>query len=233
MTQNFVYVAGAATLVAAIMSRYLLEDPEDSSTPNQGAADSIGTDAGVSTKHISLIALATICFCSFLSEGAIGDWSALFMMEVVRTEQGDAALGFAAFSMAMAVGRLSGDAFIARFTDAGALLIGGVISTIGLLLVVSFPVFSVVLAGFTCAGLGLSIQVPITFRLAGHSTDRPSAEAIASVARAGYFGLLAGPSTFGYLAELLGLRASLAVLIGIGLCIVMLALQIRWSLAKS
>lgn len=230
--QNFAYVAGGATLVAAIMSRYLLDDQPNTSKPPDVAADSSSNEAAVSTKHISLIALALICGCSFLSEGAIADWSALFMLEVVRTEQGNAALGFAVFSMAMAVGRLTGDSFISRFTDAGALLTGGVLSTIGILLVVSLPVMNVALAGFTCAGLGLSVQVPITFRLAGHSTDRPSAEAIASVARAGYFGLLAGPSIFGYLAEWLGLRASLAVLIGIGLFTILLALQIKRFLSR-
>lgn len=225
--QNFAWVAGGATVVAVITSRYLLEDPPNSSSTAHGTSESSSIDVGASGAKISLFSLAIVCCCAFLSEGAIADWSALFMLEVVRVQQGSAALGFAAFSMAMAVGRLTGDSFIARCTDAGALLIGGVLATIGIMLVVSFPGFYVAMAGFTCAGLGLSVQVPITFRLAGHSTERPPAESIAVVARAGYFGLLAGPSIFGYLAEWVGLRASLAVLIGIGLFTVLLALRIR------
>lgn len=229
---NFACVAAGAAVLALALSAYLLDDKPDAEESGHHDA-SLAATTGPAAKQISLITLAVICCCAFLSEGAIADWSALFMLEVVRTEQGNAALGFAAFSMAMAVGRLTGDSFIARFTDAGALLTGGVLSTIGILLVVSFPVLYVSPFGFIFAGLGLSVQVPITFRLAGHSTERPPAESIASVARAGYFGLLAGPSIFGYLADWLGLRASLTVLIPIGVFTIVMALRIRRSLAQS
>ncbi len=226
LIQHFAVVS-AGGLILALGSQHFLIAEKDLDDGDDDTSTGGGSTCGVSPAHVSLLILSTICCCSFVSEGAIGDWSALYMQDVVKADPAIAAMGYAAFSFAMAGGRLSGDAVITRYTDGGALLAGGILSALGVLLVVANPNQYLALAGFACAGVGLSVQVPISFRLAGRATSRPSAEALASVARAGYFGLLAGPSIFGYLAEWFGLRASLSVLMIFGISTVALALRIR------
>lgn len=223
--QHFWYVSLVMGILALSFVSALIEDPPTENGAANEAGNAAGERAGAEVVPISLLALSVACFCSFISEGAIADWAALFLMETVGADQGFAALGFAAFSLTMAAGRLFGDRIIARYTDAVALLMGGIFSSVGAALVVAYPHQYLSLAGFACAGLGLSVQVPICFRLAGHSGEKPSGEAIAVVARAGYFGLLAGPSLFGYAAEWFGMRASLSMVAMFGLCTVILALK--------
>lgn len=230
--QHFWHVCLVLAILALSFVNSLIDDPSqpqpqttDPSDPPVTPPDSTTDTSITNVTSVSLIALSIACFCSFISEGAIADWSALFLMDTVGADVGFAALGFAAFSLTMAAGRLTGDHIIARYSDAVALLMGGILSSVGAAIVVAYPHQYLSLAGFAVAGLGLSVQVPICFRLAGHSADRPSGEAIAIVARAGYFGLLAGPSLFGYAAEWFGLRASLAMVALFGMVTVVLALQ--------
>lgn len=221
--QHFALIAIILGLMGLVGSRLLVDDvKDDEKNPGSDANKGSTPDA----THLSIFLLSVLCFCAFLSEGAIADWSSLYMRDVVKSDEGIAALGFSAFSMAMAFGRLTGDAVIVRFKDAGTLLAGGVLSAIGVLLVVAYPQQYLSIGGFFIAGLGFSVQVPITFRLAGYSTAKSSADAIAIVARAGYFGLLAGPSLFGYLAEWFGLRSSLTTLLLFGFCTISIALYV-------
>ncbi|MDP8939158.1 MAG: hypothetical protein M3N10_02490 [Actinomycetota bacterium] len=62
----------------------------------------------------ALMGLGVISFCVLLGEGAMGDWSAVYLDNTLGTGPGFAAAGFAAFSLAMALGRLFGDRAIER-----------------------------------------------------------------------------------------------------------------------
>jgi MFS family permease len=220
---HFLLVACFSLLIGLVASRFLSKDVEGAVDAGADAAQSVDR----SVVHVSLLVTSVVCLMSFVSEGAIADWSTLYLRDVLRADLGIAALGFSSFSFAMAGGRLAGDAVITRFGDAGALLAGGILSLCGALCVVAYPHPYIAIAGFTLAGLGLSVQVPIAFRLAGHCSSRPPGEAIAFVGRAGYFGLLAGPSIFGYVAQLTGLRTALSILILLSLVTMVLALRIR------
>lgn len=222
LVQHFSCISLGATIVSLAFFASIIRD---SASYEQQSENNVVQNGN----ELSLFALAIVCCFSFISEGAIGDWSALYLREEVRVSESIAPLGYAAFSFAMASGRLGGDFVIKKLSDLGALLAGGILTVIGVLLVVAYPEPYSVVSGLVMAGLGLSVQVPITFRLAGHSPSRPSAESIAVVARAGYFGLLAGPSFFGYLAEWFGLRWSLSVLVLLAVCTVFLALNLHLS----
>ena len=62
----------------------------------------------------ALLALCAIGFCIFLSEGAMADWTAIYLHQVLHAGDGLAAAGYAVFSAAMAVFRLFGDAITVR-----------------------------------------------------------------------------------------------------------------------
>jgi MFS family permease len=167
----------------------------------------------------ALLLMAVLAACSLLGEGAAEGWSAVYLHDNLGTPAGVAALGYAGFSVAMALGRLSGDGLNAR-VGAAVLMRGcGLLAAagLGLSLLSHQPV--VVILGFTGFGAGLSCTFPLLVSAAGGADpDRP-ASGIARVAGAGYAGLLAGPPLIGGLATVAGLRWALVLPLALALVI--------------
>jgi MFS family permease len=154
-----------------------------------------------------------VAFCSMVGEGAMADWSALYLRDVRHTSESFAAAGYAAFSIAMAVGRFSGDSLSTRFGPERLVRFGAFSSTIGLLVALLLPGASTVLVGFAGVGFGFSTIVPLVFSAAGRDRSAAPGVAVASVTTIGYLGFIAGPPLIGCLAEIIGLRGALGILI--------------------
>ena len=180
----------------------------------------------------ALAALGIISFCVLLGEGAMSDWSAVYLNDTLGTGPGFAAAGFATFSLAMAAGRLSGDVLLARFGATNVVRLCGVLAAVGLgtSLLAAQPILSLV--GFACAGAGFSIVFPAALSAAGRSQEMPTGPALAAVSTTGYFGFLVGPPVIGFVAEGVGLGAGLFVVVGLSVCIVFLAGAVRDAGAK-
>jgi predicted MFS family arabinose efflux permease len=157
----------------------------------------------------ALWALGAIAFCTAIGEGSMADWSGVYLTQVIGTTAAFAALGFAAFSLAMTIGRLLGDRLATRFDSVRIVRFGGLITTIGMLaaLFTSQPI--VVLIGFAAVGAGLANIIPLAFSAAGNFPNIPSSAGIAGVATIGYAGFLAGPPLIGLVAEATTLRVAL------------------------
>ncbi len=153
--------------------------------------------------------LGAVAFCSTMGEGSMGDWSAVYLTDVVNTSAGVAAFGYAAFSLTMTAGRLLGDRLVTRFGPAALVRVGGTFAALGLLAAIVLPDTGIVLLGFAAVGAGLSIIVPLVFSAAGNVPGLPSGAGIAGVATIGYAGFLAGPPTIGLIADAFSLRASM------------------------
>ena len=171
----------------------------------------------------ALAGLGVISFCVLLGEGAMADWSAVYLNGTLGTGPGFAAAGFAAFSATMVAGRLLGDKVTARFGPVALVRAGGAVAAVGLgiSLVVAHP--AVALVGFGCAGLGFSIVFPAALSAAGRAEGASTGPAIAAVATAGYFGFLVGPPSIGFVAEAVGLGGALFIVAGLSAAIVLLA----------
>ncbi|MGA8635376.1 MAG: MFS transporter [Candidatus Dormiibacterota bacterium] len=176
-----------------------------------------------------LAALGLMAFCSLLAEGASGDWSALYLHKSLGADAAFAATAFAAFSVAMAVGRLSGDWLTSRLGAGLLLRVGGALAAAGLTATLLLGRPALAIAGFGLVGLGLANVVPAVFSAAGRSSSLAPRVAIAAVASAGYAGLLAGPPLIGFIAQAFTLtRALTAVVVCCGL-IALLAPMVRRS----
>lgn len=161
-----------------------------------------------------LLALGVIALCVMLGEGAMADWSAVYLNRTLGTSIGVAASGYAAFSLAMAAGRLAGDRMIQLLGPRTMLAAGGMLAAAGLgaalLLARPLPTF----VGLACVGLGFSTIVPIVFSAAGRTRGAaPAGVALAAVTTTGYFGFLVGPPLIGLAAELMGLRVALWIVV--------------------
>ncbi len=167
--------------------------------------------------------LGVIAFCSAVAEGSMADWSALYLDDHLGTGGGVAALGFAAFSFAMLIGRFSGDGLVDRFGPVAMVRIGATISSVGLAvgLAINRPV--VMILAFALVGLGVSVLFPLVFKSAGSFPGVSRGRAVAGVATIGYTGFLIGPPVLGWIAEPTSLRVSLMIVVVLAAAVALLA----------
>lgn len=155
--------------------------------------------------------LALLLFCVLLGEGAVSNWSAVYLRTTLGAGAGVAGLGYAAFSGAMAVGRLHGDRLFERFSTERVVPAGALLAAFGLGsgLLVGHPVAAI--AGFFVQGLGFSLLVPALYQTAARTPGLAPGTSIAAVATAGYVGLFTGPPLLGAIADTVGLAWGLGL----------------------
>jgi len=208
--------AGLLTVgVAAVVMGHLIADgPPPRALPHAAAPAATSAWAG----RWQLRALA---FCCLFAEGAAMDWSAVHL-RAVGAAAAVAALAYAAFSVAMATGRLTGDALNERWGPVTLARRGGLLATgaMAVSLATGLPIVS--LLAYLALGAGLSVVIPLIFRAAAAGAD--AGPALAGVTTTGYLGLLSGPPAIGAVASatsvptalLLVVVATAAVALGAG-----------------
>ncbi|MEQ1683294.1 MAG: MFS transporter [Burkholderiaceae bacterium] len=150
--------------------------------------------------------LTALCM---VAEGAMYDWSALFVRQELRTSEATGALGFAAFSAAMAAGRLVGDRVRERFVTLMLLRGSGVLAASGMALALSVGAPWAALLGFMLVGLGLANVVPVLYSAAAQVPGVSAAAGVAAVSSIGYMGFMVGPPMIGALASATSLGTAL------------------------
>jgi len=211
---HFSAVAILTAIVFAVAYRALL--------PSHADASEEGTPSFARPTR-ALLGLGIISFCVLLGEGAMGDWSAVYLDNTLRTGPGFAAAGYAAFSLSMAVGRLFGDRFTERLGPATLVRSCGAIAAIGLGIALAVAQPLVALFGFACAGAGFSIVFPAALSAAGRTEGIATGPALAAVSTAAYTGFLVGPPSIGFLAEFTGLGYALYLVVALSIAIAIFA----------
>lgn len=173
-----------------------------------------------------LLPVSLVAFCGAFGEGAMADWSAVYLATILGAAEGTAALGYAVFSMAMVATRLAGASLIARLGTVGTVASSGAVALVGALGLLAAHATGLALAAFGLLGMGLALVMPLAFsRAAAHGQPSPGV-AIASVATLAYGGMLLGPPVIGFVAAALSLRAAMAVVAILALIIVGVAAQL-------
>lgn len=217
-------VATVCALTAAVAYKALLPAAAD-------AADEGAPAFARPTR--ALLGLGVISFCVLLGEGAMSDWSAVYLDGTLGTGPGFAAAGYAAFSLTMAFGRLFGDGLAERLGPVRLVRACGALAAVGLgaALFVGQPIFA--LLGFACAGAGFSVVFPAALSAAGRTKGMAAGPALAAVSTAGYTGFLVGPPTIGFAAELVGLSSALFIVVALSVAIVFSAGAVRNAGSKA
>jgi predicted MFS family arabinose efflux permease len=155
--------------------------------------------------------LGAIVFCLLLSEGAIDDWSALFLRDSLNATAATAALGYAMFSLAMTVGRTVGNRIVAALGPVIAVRCGAGLAAVSLSIGLSSTSPVIAIAGFGFFGLGTCVIAPTVFSAAGNTPGIAASSAIATVSGVGYLGLFVGPGLIGSIAQTSGLAVALGI----------------------
>jgi MFS family permease len=172
--------------------------------------------------------LGVVAFCCLVGEGAADNWSAVYLHDDLGTSQGFAALGFAAFSVMMTIGRLAGDRLALRFGPVRLVRACGLLAAAGLAggLLTDRPIGG--LAGFAALGAGLSCIVPQVFSAAGNADPARAGRNLARVAGLGYLGLVSGPPLIGGAAAVVGLPWALGIPVLLALGVAAAAGAMQW-----
>ncbi|WP_422931358.1 MFS transporter [Singulisphaera sp. PoT] len=168
-----------------------------------------GESSWFAIPHGVVLFLGILCFIVFLAEGSILDWSAEFLTK--NRKFALAGFGYAAFSLTMAAGRLTGDAIVARIGPVRTVGFGGSIAAAGFALAMVVPTWQAAIIGFALVGVGCSNVVPVLFSSVGRQTTMPEHLAVPAITIVGYAGILAGPAMIGFLAQAVSLPFAFAV----------------------
>lgn len=160
----------------------------------------------------AMLGLGAIVCCAFLIEGAMADWSAVYLKDTLGTTAAKAALGYAAFSFAMMGLRLAGDQIVARWRAASLLRLGNTAAAVMLALAIATQHTALTIVAFVLVGLGVAVVAPLVFGAAARRSRHSAGHGIAAMATLGYGGFLMGPPVIGWLAHLTSLRGALLVL---------------------
>ncbi|HUQ64939.1 MAG TPA: MFS transporter [Flavitalea sp.] len=161
-----------------------------------------------------VILLGAFCLITFLTEGALLDWSALFLRENRGFSVAMTGAGYGVFSVAMALMRFTGDRLVHKYGPDKIVLWGAGLAAIGLLIAVLTTWLATVLAGFLFIGIGAANVVPVIFSAAGKADKHAPELGLAAVTTMGYAGQLAGPALIGFIANSSSLPVALGMMAG-------------------
>lgn len=210
-----IIIAGLLLIIILSQHKYLL--PYVSATTKR-------EKVAFSWPKSPVIYLGLMCFIAFLAEGAVLDWSAVFLQFNRGFAIEWSGMGYAVFSVAMAVMRLSGDKLVNRMKPGNVVVYGSLVAAAGFFIAVFIPSSGGALIGFVLVGLGAANIVPIFFSAAGNMPHTPVHVALPAITTIGYAGQLAGPALLGYVAYL----SSLPIAIGlIGVLLLIISITYR------
>jgi predicted MFS family arabinose efflux permease len=202
LSAHFAPFGSALSASALILIALLIAQPNFMRTQPH-----TGTNLFVLPRGIVLL-LAALVAVIFLAEGAILDWSALLLTESHLASAAQGGVGYLLFSVAMTIGRLTGDRVVARLGSQRVLVWGGALAVAGFVILLCARQPVIAMSGFLCIGLGAANIVPILFSRAGRQTVMPTGIAVAAITTSGYAGILAGPALIGWIAHSIGLHAA-------------------------
>ena len=198
------FAIAAALVMAALAACGSLATGDVSTAPRK---------RGLSLPNGRLVKIGALAALALFSEGVMLDWSAVYARSVAGAEAWLAPLAFGVFSLSMASGRFLGDWIAARHGGPSVLRFSGVLSFIGMLLIIFVKIWPVTFLGLGFMGLGVANLVPVLFGAAGRAHEESVAQGVATVSVIGYFGFLAGPPAIGGLSHWLGLPGAFSVVL--------------------
>ena len=158
--------------------------------------------------HGIVLFIGILCFIMFLAEGAVLDWSAIFLTATRGVVASNGGLGYATFALTMTVGRLTDDVIVRQLGGALVVAIGSLCAAAGLVLAAIFPSWVAGIVGFALVGVGCSNIVPVLYTAVGRQKVMPEHTAIPAITTLGYAGILAGPAAIGFVAQISSLSTA-------------------------
>lgn len=216
---------GASPFVAALVVVALVLVALVISAPGLLPYGSSSGGPAFAVPHGAVLFIGVLCFIVFLTEGAMLDWSAVFLITIRDIDPTHAGLGYTAFAITMTIGRLTGDWIVHHVGRGRIVVFGGLCAAAGLALATFAPSWEAGLLGFALVGAGCSNVVPVLYSAIGRQNVMPEHIAIPAVTTLGYAGILVGPAAIGFVAHAWSLTGAFLI---IAVLLVGVAASSRW-----
>ncbi|MCG6038918.1 MFS transporter [Acinetobacter baumannii] len=177
-----------------------------------------------------ILLIGMMCFIAFLSEGAAMDWGGIYLTSKYQLNPAFAGLAYTFFALSMTTGRFAGHVLLKQWGEKNIVTYSAMVAAIGMAIIVTAPVWQVVILGYALLGLGCSNIVPVMFSRVGRQNNMPKAAALSLVSTIAYTGSLSGPALIGLIGEWTGLST---VLTGVAVLLFVIALLNRFTLIKT
>jgi MFS family permease len=217
--QLHLLIVASVLTVALLVARHWLPPSQPHASPESVAHFALPERA--------MLGLSGIIFCAFLIEGAMADWSAVLLHDSLKTTAASAALGYAAFSLAMTSMRFAGDRLVIQWGAVRLLRCTNVVGALAFAAALWVQHVGLTMLAFALIGFGMATVAPLVFGAAARRARHGAGHGIAAMATAGYGGFLVGPPLVGWLAQASSLRVALGVLAILALAITALAHHLR------
>lgn len=219
LTEHLTIMSFISVVILVIASFFLIRDTSQNSKSNK---EIIETPHNYWHTMKIVLPFALIAFCCMTGEGAMADWSALYMNKIIGQNESLSAKAFATYALAMTIGRVFGDYFTMKLGRLKLILIESFLCFIGLGLALLFANIWATFVGFFLVGLGVAAIVPIAYSSAGNLKGIAPSLGISIVTSIGYSGFFIAPPLIGYISNISSLRYGLlfvlllfAIMIGI------------------
>ena len=191
--------------------------PESGNAPeylHETAAPSSCPEPRQHTRRISrgVVALGVICTADLLCEGAVADWSAVYLRDNLQSSAIVSGLGYAMFMTGMLAIRAVGDRLRRRVAPKTSVIALAGLATVGMAAGLALGDPAASLIGFLCLGIGLGSVFPMAVSAAGRLPGVDAGVAVAIVSACGWIGYVCGPPLIGQFAAATTLRVALAVI---------------------
>lgn len=173
-----------------------------------------------------LLLIAFIALCSRVTEGSFTNWSTVYMKTIVSLPENLAPLGLTIYAAFMSIGRSFGDRLRQRYSDPTILFWSCLLTSFGILTIISNPHFICAAVGFFIAGLGISCLVPIIYSLAGKQKGVNPGMGIAMVNTVSSTAFLFGPFLIGAIADATSMRVAYGYVFGLTLIMTFLTYRL-------
>lgn len=148
-----------------------------------------------------VLLVGALCFVVYLAEGAVLDWSALYLTEYKALETAKGGLGYASFALMVTIGRFAGAPVVSSLGTARVIGFGGLLAGIGIGLSIAAEHWTLALLGYGLCGLGCANVSPVLISSLSRQQGMPVHQAITAATTIGFAGVLAGPAVIGVIAH--------------------------------
>lgn len=200
-------IAVAGLAVTAGFAAPMLNTGAANAVAKHGAHEGKPTDVRRAPVGMAVVLLGVVALCTAYGEGAVGDWGALHLREELGAAAGVASYGFGVYSVAIAVGRLTGGKLIMRLGETMVLTGGAVVAAVGILVTAWAGSLPLAFVGLLAVGLGLANMFPVAIAKAGAIGG---SRGVGLASTIGNTGMLAGPPIIGFLTDQVGLPGALS-----------------------
>ncbi|MEO8404825.1 MAG: MFS transporter [Chitinophagaceae bacterium] len=222
---QIVVVACTLLIILRLNRKYLIANTEI-----------LHSRSGLKLPSLAILGISFICMMTFMAEGCVADWSAIYLKDTLHSAKALMSLGYAGFSIAMTLGRFNGDTLITRIGSKRMVVGGASLAAVGFLIVVLaslIPSVALGITGYIMVGCGCCCIVPVLFTASANIPGVSTVEGFAMVTTGGLIGFLTGPSLIGFISEKVNLSAGFLLLVVLALAAAFVAWRNRFLAGKT